>query len=175
MYVTTSVTPEPEVRIDVLTFTQIMNNFALEPHSKLCSFHNLFVNRNVCQISMRFEEANCAWNNWFPEVQLWRFGRNCCRWTGFIWSLLVTQVVTYVRTTPTPLLLLFIPYKVLVRMMIKFRITKEKEIEEGTIKRPQQNVYVFFFNKSVCEKIWCCIFLSFALKNMLRKVISTVA
>ena len=38
----------------------------------------------------------------------------------------------------TPLLLLFIPYKLLVRMMIKFRITKEKE--EDTIKRPQQNV-----------------------------------
>ena len=28
---------------------QIVNNFALEPYSKLCSFHNLFVNRNVCQ------------------------------------------------------------------------------------------------------------------------------
>ena len=63
-----------------------------------------------------------------------------CRWTGFIWSLLVTQVVTYIRTTPTPLLLLFIPYKFLVCMMIKFRITKEKEKEEDTIKRPQQNV-----------------------------------
>ena len=56
---------------------------------------HLFLNRNVCQISMRFEEANCAWN-WFPEFRLWRFGRNCCRWTGFIWSLLVTQVVTYI-------------------------------------------------------------------------------
>ena len=47
-----------------------------------------------------------------------RFGRNCCRWTGLIWNLLITQVVTYIRTTPTPLLLLFIPYKFLVRMMI---------------------------------------------------------
>ena len=47
-----------------------------------------------------------------------RFGRNCCRWTRFIWNLLVTQVVTYIRTTPTPLLLLFIPNKFLVRMMI---------------------------------------------------------
>ena len=65
---------------------------------------------------------------------------DCCRWTGFIWSLLVTQVVLYIRTTPTPLLLLFIPYKFLVRIMIKFRITKEKEKEEYTIKRPQQNV-----------------------------------
>ena len=37
-----------------------VNNFALEPYSKLCSFHILFVNRNVCQISMRLEEANCA-------------------------------------------------------------------------------------------------------------------
>ena len=32
-------------------------------YSKLCSFHKLFVNRNVCQISMHFEEANCAWDN----------------------------------------------------------------------------------------------------------------
>ena len=48
---------------------------------------------------------------------------------------MVTQVVTYIRTTPTPLLLLFIPYMVLVRMMIKFRITKEKENEKGTKKR----------------------------------------
>ena len=54
---------------------QIVNNFALEPYSKLCSFHNLFVNRNVCQIYMRFEETNCAWNNWFTEVQL-RWLRN---------------------------------------------------------------------------------------------------
>ena len=30
--------------------------------------------------------------------------------------------------------------QVLVRVMIKFRITKEKEKEEDTIKRPQQNV-----------------------------------
>ena len=43
-------------------------------------------------------------------------------------------------TTPTPLLLLFIPYKFLVRMMIKFRITKEKEKEENTIKRPHQKL-----------------------------------
>ena len=48
-------------------------------------------------------------------------------------------------TTPKPLLVLFIPYKLLVRMMIKFRITKEKEKKEDTIKRPQQNVEVFFF------------------------------
>ena len=63
MYVTTSVTHKPEVHIDPLTFIQIVNNFALEPYSKLCSFHNLLVNRNVCQISVRFEEANCAWNS----------------------------------------------------------------------------------------------------------------
>ena len=55
-----------------------------------------------------------------------------------IWNLLVTQVVTYIRTTP--LLLLFIPSKFLVRTMIKFKITKEKEKGEDTIKRPQQNV-----------------------------------
>ena len=63
MYVATFVTHKPEVRIDLLTFMQIVNNFALEPYSKLSSFHNLYVNRNVCQITMRFEEANCAWNN----------------------------------------------------------------------------------------------------------------
>ena len=63
MYVTTSVTHKPEVGIDLLTFIQIANNFALEPYSKLCSFHNLFLNRNVFQISLRLEEANCAWNN----------------------------------------------------------------------------------------------------------------
>ena len=63
MYVTACVTRKPEVRIDLLTFIQIVNNFALEPYSKLCSIDNLFGNRNVCQISMRFEEANCAWNN----------------------------------------------------------------------------------------------------------------
>ena len=63
MYVTTSVTRKPEVGVDLLAFMQIVNNFAREPYSKLYSFHNLFVNRNVCQISMRSEEANCAWNN----------------------------------------------------------------------------------------------------------------
>ena len=30
MYVTTSVSHKPEMRIDVLTFTQIVNNFALK-------------------------------------------------------------------------------------------------------------------------------------------------
>jgi len=63
MYVTTSITHKPGVRIDLLTFMQIVNNIALDSYSKLCSFHNLFVNRNVCQICMRFEQANCAWNN----------------------------------------------------------------------------------------------------------------
>ena len=64
MYVAaTSVTHKHEVHIDLLTFIQIVNNFALEPYSKLYCIHNLFVNRYVCQISMRFEEANCAWNN----------------------------------------------------------------------------------------------------------------
>ena len=63
MYVTTTVTHKPGVRIDLLTFMQIVNNFALETYSEIRSFHNLFVNRNVLQISMRFEEANCAWNN----------------------------------------------------------------------------------------------------------------
>ena len=52
----------------------------------------------------------------------------------------MTHFVTYIHTTPTPLLLLFNPYKLLVRMMIKFRITKEKGKEVDTIKRPQENV-----------------------------------
>ena len=63
IYVTTSVAHKPEERIDLLTFMQILSNFELDSYSKLSSFLNLFVNRNVCQISMRFEEANCAWNN----------------------------------------------------------------------------------------------------------------
>ena len=62
MYVMTFVTHKPEVRIDLLTFMPSVNNFALELYSKLCSFHNLPVNGNVCQTTMRFEEANCAWN-----------------------------------------------------------------------------------------------------------------
>ena len=63
MYVTTSDTHKHEVHIYLLTFIQIVNNFAPEPYSKLYSIHNLLVNRYVFQISMRFEEANCAWNN----------------------------------------------------------------------------------------------------------------
>ena len=41
MYVTTSVTYKAEVRIDLLTFMQIMSNFALEQYSKLCAFYKL--------------------------------------------------------------------------------------------------------------------------------------
>ena len=62
MYVTTSVSHKPEVRIALLTFIQIVNNFALELYSKLCLIDN-FMNRYICQISMSFEEANYAWNN----------------------------------------------------------------------------------------------------------------
>ena len=47
MYVTTSVTHKSEVRIALLTVMQIVNNFALKPHSKLRSFHNLFVNMSA--------------------------------------------------------------------------------------------------------------------------------
>ena len=32
MYVTTSVTHKPEVRVEMLTFMQIVNNFGLEPY-----------------------------------------------------------------------------------------------------------------------------------------------
>ena len=48
LYVTTFVTHKPEVRIDLLTLREIVNKFALEPYSKVGSFHSLFVNRNVC-------------------------------------------------------------------------------------------------------------------------------
>ena len=44
-----------------------------------------------------------------------------------------------VHSTPTPLLLLFIQYKSLVCVMIKFRIKEERKTEDN-IKRPQQNV-----------------------------------
>ena len=40
MYVTTCVTHKPEVLIDLLTFIQIVNNFGLEPYSKLFSILN---------------------------------------------------------------------------------------------------------------------------------------
>ena len=56
MYVTTSVTYKPEVRIDLLTFIQIVNNFALEPYSNLFSILNLFMNRYVCQIQFNYED-----------------------------------------------------------------------------------------------------------------------
>ena len=42
-YVTTSVTHKPEVRIDLLTFTHIVNNFAV-----VMLVHNLFVNYYSC-------------------------------------------------------------------------------------------------------------------------------
>ena len=45
MEVTTPVTHKPEVRIGLFLFMQIVNNFALEPYSKLCSFHNLCESR----------------------------------------------------------------------------------------------------------------------------------
>ena len=60
MYVTTAVAHKPEELIDPLTFMQIVTIFELEPYPKLSSFLNLFVNRNVWQISVRFEEADCA-------------------------------------------------------------------------------------------------------------------
>ena len=55
---------------------QILNNFALGPCSKLCSFHNLFVNRNVCQFSMRFAEANCAWNKLIYRSSVMKIWKN---------------------------------------------------------------------------------------------------
>ena len=75
-----------------------------------------------------------------------------CRWTGFIWNLLITKVVTYIRTTLTPFIPLFIPYKFLVRMMIKFRVTKEKEKGEDTIKQPQKKRFFFFLIIRACVK-----------------------
>ena len=38
MYVKTSATHKPEVRIDLLSFKQIVNNFALEPYSNYARF-----------------------------------------------------------------------------------------------------------------------------------------
>ena len=43
-------------------------------------------------------------------------------------------------------------HKFLVRMMIKFRIREEKEKEEDTIKRPQQNVSFFFFQLKLVKR-----------------------
>ena len=40
VHVTTSITNKPEVLINLLTFMQIVNNFALEPYSKLEQFSN---------------------------------------------------------------------------------------------------------------------------------------
>ena len=102
---------------------QFVNNFALEPYSKVYSFHNLSLNRNICQISMRFEEANCACNNWFTEIQLWIFGRNCSRGKGFICSLLVTQVLRkkkkkmggHYKTAATKRLFFFLSIKAYVK------------------------------------------------------------
>ena len=70
-----------------------------------------------------------------------KFGGTNKEYYGIFRSgLLVTQVITGMRTALTLLLLLFTPYKFLVCMMIKFRITKEKEKEKDAIKRLQQNV-----------------------------------
>ena len=83
---------------------------------------------------------------------------------------MVTQVVTYIRT-PTPLLLLFIPYKFLVGMMIKFRITKAKKKEEGT-KNGRNKTFKYFFILIIKAyvKRTDVAFLSFVFKNMLIMV-----
>ena len=75
-----------------------------------------------------------------------KIGRNYSMWSGLIWSLLVTQVVTYIHNMPTPLLLLFTPYKFLVCMMIKFRIMKKKGEKKGEKKEEKkgEDVSVFF-------------------------------
>ena len=52
-----------------------------------------------------------------------------------------------------PIPLLFIPHKFLVRMMIKFRRTKEKEEEEDTKKAAATKRLSIYFNKRLCEKI----------------------
>ena len=55
-------------------------------------------------------------------------------------------------TTPTPLLLLFIPYKFSVGMTIKFGITKEKG-EKGAHYKTVATKRSYSFNESLCEKI----------------------
>ena len=118
------VTHKPKVRIDLLTIMQIVNNFELESYSKLCSFHNWPIVPGIIEIP----KFNCE-----DLEEIVAGGQG-----------LITQVVTYIRTTPTPLFLLFIPYKFLVRMTIKCRITKESEKEEDTTKGPQKKRLSFF-------------------------------
>ena len=48
------------------------------------------------------------------------------RWTARVHLEFIGNASRYIHT-PMPLLLLFIPYKLSVRMMIKFRITKKKK------------------------------------------------
>ena len=56
----------------------------------------------------------------------------------------VPQDGTCIRTTPTPLLLLFIPYKFFVRMMTRLRITKKKRKRGGLYKTDATKRLSFF-------------------------------
>ena len=72
--------------------------------------------------------------------------------------------------------LLFIPYKFLVRMMVKFRITKEKE-NRRTLESGRNKTFKFFFfpsRKGYVERTDVTFLYSFLFKNMLIKMDSTV-
>ena len=82
---------------------------------------------------MRFEKANCAWNTWFTEF-------NYEDLEEIVHLEFIGNASRYIHTHYAyAIVLLFIPYRFLVRMMIKLRIAKENE-KEDTMKRPQQNV-----------------------------------
>ena len=57
-----------------------------------------------------------------------------------------------------------IPFMFWVRVMLEFRIAKEKEKQKDTVKRPQLNVF-FFWDQSLSEKTWYWIFQSSLFKN----------
>ena len=110
MHVPTSVTHQPEVRIDLLTFMQIVNNFALEPYSNLFSFNLFTMSAKFPFVSKRPIVPGI--------IDLPKFNfEDLVEIVAGPW-----QVITYIHTTP--LSLFFILYKFLVRMMIKFTITK---------------------------------------------------
>lgn len=62
-----------------------------------------------------------------------------------------------------------IPYMFWVRMMPKFRLAKEKEKQEDTVKRPQQKVYFFFQQKLDFSFAFVfALYILFALRMMSR-------
>ena len=136
MYVTTCVTQKPEVRIDLLTFIQIANNFALE----LFQSYFRFLTYSVIAMSAKF-----------PCVSKRPIVLGIIDLPNFkIWKKFLEVVRVYLELHTYALRLRHFLYKFLVRMMIK----KEIEKEEDTIKRPQKkslSFFFFYYNKSLCE------------------------